>query len=166
MKFVMMAAALMLGSAAIAQTTTEEEPDMTTETTTDTTTETTPPPDATTSIPPPATTTTTDTMTTTDTTTTDPAAPAPGNMSTMRTGAAQAVAPGNASPETDARGVRVISDAATAPAGYNEGARTLPAGSPMPTVAPPTPTASGPLPPCTRTVTDRCTQTYERGRAK
>ena len=26
--------------------------------------------------------------------------------------------------------------------------------------------AAGPLPPCTRTVTDRCTQTYERGRAR
>jgi hypothetical protein len=36
----------------------------------------------------------------------------------------------------------------------------------MPTVASPTPTAAGPLPPCTRTVTDRCTQTYERGRAR
>jgi hypothetical protein len=82
----------------------------------------------------------------------------------MRTG--QTVAPGNTSPETDARGIPVVSAPAAAPAGYNEGARTVPAGSPMPTVAPPTPTASSPLPPCTRTVTDRCTQTYERGRAR
>jgi hypothetical protein len=85
-------------------------------------------------------------------------------MSTMRTG--QAVAPGNTSPETDARGIPVVSAPAEAPAGYNQGARTVPAGTPMPTVAAPSPTAAGPLPPCTRTVTDRCTQTYERGRAR
>jgi hypothetical protein len=99
--------------------------------------------------------------TTTETTTT---APAPGNMSTMRTG--QTVAPGNSSPETDARGIPVISAPAEAPTGYNQPARTVPAGTPMPTVAAPTPTAAGPLPPCTRIVTDRCTQTYERGRAR
>jgi hypothetical protein len=87
-------------------------------------------------------------------------------MSTMGTGSGQTVAPGNTSPETDARGIRVISAPAEAPAGYNQGARTLPPGSPIPTVAAPTTTAAGPLPPCTRTVTDRCTQTYERGRAR
>src|SRR5687768_11174579 len=90
---------------------------------------------------------------TTDTTTT-----------TAATG--QTVAPGNTSPETDARGIPVISAPASAPAGYNQPAQQVPAGTPLPTVAPPTPTASGPLPPCTRTVTDRCTQTYERGRAR
>ncbi|HYI40597.1 MAG TPA: hypothetical protein VE053_09790 [Allosphingosinicella sp.] len=167
MKLVMMAAALMLGTAAIAQTTTQEEPDTsaeTTDTTTDTATDATTPPDATTSIPPPASTTPTDTST--DMAPPAAPAPAPGNMSTMRTGSGQAVAAGNTAPETDARGIRVVSDPATAPAGYNEGARTVPAGSPMTTVAAPTPTASGPLPPCTRTVTDRCTQTYERGRAR
>jgi hypothetical protein len=150
----MMAAALMLGTAAVAQTTTpEEEADDTaaetsTTTTTTTTTQTAPVPDATTSIPPATT------------------APAPGNMSTMGTGSGQTVAPGNTSPETDARGIRVISAPAEAPAGYNQGARTLPPGSAIPTVAAPTPTSAGPLPPCTRTVTDRCTQTYERGRAR
>jgi hypothetical protein len=154
MKLIMMAAALMLGTAAVAQTTTPEpEADSSaTDTSTDaadTATQTAPEPDATTSIPPPAT-----------------AAPASGNMSTMRTGSGQMVAPGNTSPETDARGIRVISAPAAAPAGYNEGARTVPAGSAMPMVTPPTPTASGPLPPCTKTVTDRCTQTYERGRAR
>lgn len=148
MKLIMMAAALMLGGAAVAQTTAEEEADATaTETTETSTTTTTTQPDASTSIPPPATT-----------------APAPGNMSTMRTG--QTVAPGNTSPETDARGIPVISAPAEAPAGYNQGARTVPPGTPMPTVAPPAASASGPLPPCTRTVTDRCTQTYERGRAR
>jgi hypothetical protein len=82
----------------------------------------------------------------------------------MATG--QTVAPGNTAPETDARGIRVISAPATAPAGYNQAAQQVPAGSPMPTVARPTPTAAGELPPCSRTVTDRCTQTYERGRAR
>jgi ABC-type Fe3+-hydroxamate transport system substrate-binding protein len=106
--------------------------------------------------------TTTETTTTTTTSTTQPA---PGNMSTMRTGG-QTVAPGNGSPETDARGIPVISAPAAAPAGYNQPAQQIPAGSPVPTVARPTPTAAGALPPCTRTVTDRCTQTYERGRAR
>jgi hypothetical protein len=82
----------------------------------------------------------------------------------MTTG--QTVAPGNTSPELDARGIPVISAPAAAPAGYNQPAQTVPAGTPMPTVAAPTPTSAGPLPPCTRTVTDRCTQTYERGRAR
>jgi hypothetical protein len=82
------------------------------------------------------------------------------------TAAGQTVAPGNTSPETDARGIPVISDPATAPAGYNQPAQQVPAGTPLPTVARPTPTAAGALPPCTRTVTDRCTQTYERGRAR
>jgi hypothetical protein len=82
----------------------------------------------------------------------------------MTTG--QTVAPGNTSPELDARGIPVISAPASAPAGYNQPPQTVPAGTPMPTVAAPTPTSAGPLPPCTRTVTDRCTQTYERGRAR
>ncbi|HLL30577.1 MAG TPA: hypothetical protein VK403_06245 [Allosphingosinicella sp.] len=133
-----MAAALMLGSAAVAQTTAEED---------DT--------DA----------AATQSTTTTSTTTTTTTAPAH-DMSTMGMAQGQTVAPGNTSPETDARGIPVISAPAVAPAGYNQGARTLPPGSAIPTVAPPAPTAAGPLPPCTRTVTDRCTQTYERGRAR
>ena len=88
------------------------------------------------------------------------------DTTTTTTATGQTVAPANTSPETDARGIPVISAPATAPPGYNQPARTVPAGTPMPTVAPPTPTAAGPLPPCTRTVTDRCTQTYERGRAR
>jgi hypothetical protein len=85
---------------------------------------------------------------------------------TTTAAAGQTVAPGNSSPETDARGIPVVSDPATAPAGYNQPAQTVPAGTPLPTVARPAPTSAGPLPPCTRTVTDRCTQTYERGRAR
>ena len=76
------------------------------------------------------------------------------------------VAPDNSAPERDARGIPVVSAPATAPAGYNQPAQTVPAGTAPPTVAAPTPTSAGPLPPCTRTVTDRCTQTYERGRAR
>lgn len=82
------------------------------------------------------------------------------------TGTGQTVAPGNTSPETDARGIPVISAPAEAPPGYNQPVQQVPAGTPLPTVARPTPTVAGPLPPCTRTVTDRCTQTYERGRAR
>ena len=142
MKLIIMAAALMLGGAAVAQTTTEEDTETTTETTTTApTTDTTA---TTTATMPPATTTTTMTVAT----------------------AGQTVAPDNSAPERDARGIPVISAPATAPAGYNQGAQTVPAGTPVPTVAPPTPTSAGPLPPCTRTVTDRCTQTYERGRER
>ena len=140
MKLIMMAAALMLSSAAVAQTTTEEDTDTTT------TTESTTAPE-----------------TTTTTTTT---AAQPGNMSTMSSAAPRTVAPGNTSPERDARGIPVVSAPAAAPGGYNPPAQMVPAGTPRPTVAAPTPTAAGPLPPCTRTVTDRCTQTYERGRAR
>jgi hypothetical protein len=88
---------------------------------------------------------------TTDTTTTD----------SMSTTSATTVAPGNMNPERDARGIAVVSDPATAPAGWN-----APPGTPgvanASASAPPQGSA-GPLPPCTRTVTDRCTQTYERG---
>jgi hypothetical protein len=72
----------------------------------------------------------------------------------------QTVAPSNAAPERDARGVPVISAPATAPAGYN-----LPPGTPGAAPASgtaPTMGSAGDLPPCTRKVTDHCTQTYER----
>ena len=146
MKLIMTAAALVLGTAAVAQTTTDQDTTATQTSPTDPTAETT-------------------TDATTDTTVAT-SAPAPGNLSTMRTPTGQAVAPDNSAPERDARGIPVISAPATAPAGYNQGAQSVPAGTPPPTVASPTPTAAGPLPPCTRTVTDRCTQTYERGRAR
>lgn len=78
------------------------------------------------------------------------------------TGSGGTVAAGNTAPELDARGIPVVSADAVAPAGYNQPPTTFPAGTPPPTVAAPTPTAAGPMPPCTRTVTDHCTQTYER----
>jgi hypothetical protein len=88
---------------------------------------------------------------------------------TSTTGGAQAtnaaaggeqVAPSNAAPKRDARGIPVISAPATSPSGWNQ-----PPGTPG--AAPATQPAgtegnAGPLPPCTRKVTDNCTQTYER----
>jgi len=73
-------------------------------------------------------------------------------------------APSNAAPERDARGVPVISAEAVAPPGYNQPAQVGPAGTLTP-VAPAAMPPAGDLPPCTRKVTDHCTQTYERGRA-
>jgi hypothetical protein len=104
---------------------------------------------------------TTEDATTTTTTTTTNNTP---TSTTMPAG--RMVAPGNTAPERDARGIPVVSAPAAAPAGYNQAAQMVPAGTPMPTMARPTSTAAGELPPCSRTVTDRCTQTYERGRAR
>jgi hypothetical protein len=73
-------------------------------------------------------------------------------------------APGNAAPERDARGIPVISAPAVTPAGANQPAPPGPA-TPAPNQAAaftPQP-ATGDMPPCTRTVTDHCTQTYEGG---
>jgi hypothetical protein len=70
------------------------------------------------------------------------------------------VAPSNAAPERDARGIPVISAEAVAPPGYNQAPGTpgaAPASGPAPTMG-----NAGDLPPCTRKVTDHCTQTYER----
>ncbi|GAA4810436.1 hypothetical protein GCM10023232_01940 [Sphingosinicella ginsenosidimutans] len=76
-------------------------------------------------------------------------------------------APDNGSPERDARGIPVVSAPASAPAGANQPA---PSGGGPVVVAPnqaqvftPQP-AQGEAPPCTREVTDHCTQTYEGGR--
>jgi hypothetical protein len=81
----------------------------------------------------------------------------------------QQVAPGNANPERDARGIPVVSDPATAPAGANQ-PFTVPPGAqvvlqPQNQVFTPQP-AAGDAPPCTRTVTDHCVQTYERGHSR
>ena len=79
-----------------------------------------------------------------------------------QTSAGTTVAPGNAAPERDARGIPVISDSATAPAGWNAPPQV--GGTGASPSAPAAPQASaGDLPPCSRTVTDHCTQTYERG---
>jgi len=72
------------------------------------------------------------------------------------------VAPGNTAPEHDARGIPVISDPATAPAGFNEPAGVggpLVDASQRPAMQP----ATEDYPACSRTVTDNCVQTYEVG---
>ncbi|MEA3004710.1 MAG: hypothetical protein QOH81_3498 [Sphingomonadales bacterium] len=91
------------------------------------------------------------------------AAYAQGTTGTQGTGAmagGTTVAPSNAAPKRDARGVPVISADATAPAGWNQPPGTpgaAPASAPAPTMG-----TAGDLPPCSRKVTDHCTQTYER----
>jgi hypothetical protein len=79
------------------------------------------------------------------------------------------VQPSNANPEHDARGIAVISDPAVVPAGYN-GTTGTGTGVGGPLVDPATgATVTGAEtshPPCTRTVTDNCVQTYERGRRR
>jgi len=79
---------------------------------------------------------------------------------TMATGSGT-VSPSNANPETDARGIPVISAPAVAPAGWNMPPGTP--GAPPASATPPPMGAATDLPPCSRTVTDRCVQTYERG---
>jgi hypothetical protein len=106
--------------------------------------------------------------TTTDTATTiaDPIAePAP--MPVLTTTTAQVpngpvVAPSNASPELDARGIPVISDPAVAPPGFNQPAGLTGMGGPLVDASqPPAPQpATESYPPCSRTVTDNCVQTY------
>jgi len=81
--------------------------------------------------------------------------------------AQQTVAPGNNSPERDARGIPVVSAPATAPAGANQPV-SVPAGAavvPAPNQAAvfSTQASTKTYPPCTREVTDGCVQTYERG---
>ena len=77
-------------------------------------------------------------------------------------------APANTAPERDARGIPVVSDPAEVPAGANQ-AQTIPPGAvftPNPNQAQvfaPRP-ATEDYPACSRTVTDNCVQTYERGR--
>ena len=71
---------------------------------------------------------------------------------------------GNASPRRDTRGYVVVSDPAIRPAGWN-GSVGLAQGGPL--LDPATGQSAGPgedFPPCTASLTDRCTQTYERDR--
>ncbi|HEX8224273.1 MAG TPA: hypothetical protein VF605_10705 [Allosphingosinicella sp.] len=79
------------------------------------------------------------------------------------TAAGAVVEPSNAAPERDARGIAVISAAATVPAGWNGTAAGAAMGGPELDSATGGPVAAGDYPACTATVTDRCLQTYERG---
>ncbi|HEX8222274.1 MAG TPA: hypothetical protein VF605_00495 [Allosphingosinicella sp.] len=77
------------------------------------------------------------------------------------------VQPSNAAPERDARGIAVISDPAVVPAGFNGNAATAVGGPLVDTATGATMTgAETTHPACTRTVTDNCFQTYERGRRR
>jgi hypothetical protein len=85
--------------------------------------------------------------------------------------ASAAQAPGNSAPERDARGIPVVSDPATPPPGTNQpfsvppGAQVqLPSPEAQAQAFTPRPD-TGEKPPCSRTVTDNCVQTYERGRS-
>ena len=82
--------------------------------------------------------------------------------------AQQPVAPANSNVERDARGIPVVSDPATAPAGTNQPVN-IPPGStvvanPNQQAAFATRPADQEYPVCSRTVTDNCVQNYERGR--
>jgi hypothetical protein len=94
---------------------------------------------------------------------TDPAA-APTMMTVSSTGQVQA--PSNANPERDARGIPVISDPAIVPAGYN-GTPSDGTGGPLvdPVTGEAVVSTDASHPPCSRTITDNCVQTYERGRS-
>jgi hypothetical protein len=92
-----------------------------------------------------------------------PAGAAATLASDMPAATAQVVEPSNANPERDARGIAVISAAAVAPPGWN-GVPAAAMGGPE--LDPATGEAAAPerYPACTATVTDRCLQTYEKGR--
>jgi hypothetical protein len=147
MKSLIFAAALMLGGAAMAQDTTGTGG--TSGTSGGTTTETTG--DATTQD------------TATQDTATQGTATQGSSMGSMPMPGGAAQAAGNQAPERDARGIAVISAGASAPQGYNQPAQTGPAGTIQPTPTVSSMGSAGNLPPCSRKVTDHCTQTYERG---
>jgi hypothetical protein len=149
MKSAAFAIALLTSGAAIAQT----YPDTTTTTTTTTGTT----PDTTTPSTMP------DTAVPADTTMPQPSSMATDPSMAMTPATGQAVQPSNADPEHDARGIAVISDAAVAPAGFNGGAAV---GGPVDSSAAlATQPAGEDYPACSRTVTDNCVQSYERGRS-
>lgn len=102
-------------------------------------------------------TTTTTTTTTGDTT-----------VTTTTDASGAVVAPGNTNPEEDARGIRVISDPAMAPAGANQ-AMPIPPGAQVvvnsnQAAVFSTRASTEEYPACSATVTDNCVQSYERGR--
>ena len=95
--------------------------------------------------------------------------PAPVPMTTTPAPADSAtspvVMPDNSAPRVDNNGTPVISAPAIAPPGFNQAPGMNGVGGPYvdPSQPPAPTTATGDYPPCTRTVTDHCIQTYERG---
>jgi len=75
----------------------------------------------------------------------------------------QLVQPGNSNPERDARGIAVISAPAVAPAGWNGIPASAMGGPELDPATGEAATAQS-YPACTASVTDKCLQTYERGR--
>ncbi len=151
MKSLIFAAALGNSSVALAQTTGTTE---TTDTGTEETTE--------------GQTTGTEGMAqTTGTTTTDATATSTMSAGGGMSGGGGTVAPGNTNPERDARGIPVVSDPATAPAGANASVQVTPGArvvaSANQAAAFQTQPSSENYQACSRTVTDNCVQTYERG---
>lgn len=92
-------------------------------------------------------------------------ADAAGTPNAEATAGVAVVQPSNADPERDARGIPVISAAATVPAGWN-GVAGNAMGGPLldPVTGEPVAAGAESYPACTATVTDRCLQTYEKGR--
>ena len=72
---------------------------------------------------------------------------------------------GNTNPEKDARGVTVMSDAATVPAGWN-GVGGSAVGGPMVDPSTGATVSADSYPACSASVTDNCVQSYERGRSR
>jgi hypothetical protein len=86
--------------------------------------------------------------------------------SSMPAASGAVVAPSNANPEHDARGIAVISDPAAVPAGWNGITSGAMGGPLVDPVTGATVNADTSYPACTATVTDNCLQTYERGRRR
>ncbi|MDB5692366.1 MAG: hypothetical protein JWO81_1429 [Alphaproteobacteria bacterium] len=86
--------------------------------------------------------------------------------SNMATATGAVVQPDNSNPRRDARGIAVISEAAVVPIGWN-GVQGAAMGGPLvdPNTGQTVDTTSN-YPACSRSVTDKCVQTYERHRAR
>jgi hypothetical protein len=84
----------------------------------------------------------------------------------MTPASGQIVQPSNANPEEDARGIAVISAAAMVPAGWNGVTGSAVGGPLVDPATGETADSSDSYPACSATVTDNCTQTYERGRSR
>jgi hypothetical protein len=166
--------ALLLSGTAIAQTTTTTEPTTGTNTGTMTSSDVSVQTDDTADASTDTTdtgamsTTTTDTGTMTSSTGTMSSGTMSGStgmQTAMAPASGQVVEAGNSNPERDARGILVRSAPAYVPVGWN--------GMPGPAVGGPVVNATGDVvgsdesyPACSRTVTDNCVQTYERGRSR